>query len=74
LLIQMAIDVGAVSAGAGAGAPNLIVGRRAPAAFVDFYVVPLVDNADDPEVPLEGAAADDDNDDDDDDNDERGFR
>jgi cell cycle checkpoint protein len=74
LLIQMAIDVGAVSAGAGAGAPNLI-SDATPAAFVDFYVVPLVDNADDPEVPLEGAgAADDDNDDDDDDNDERGFR
>jgi hypothetical protein len=42
-----------------------------PAAFVDFYVVPLVDDAGEPGMPPDQAANDDGGDEDDD---EEGFR
>lgn len=64
LLIQMAIDVGG-GPSAAAGAPNLVVDGAAPAAFVDFYVVPLVDDLEG-EPAVDNDANDDDDDDDDD--------
>lgn len=65
LLIQMAIDVGGGPSTA-AGAPNLVVDGAAPAAFVDFYVVPLVDDLEgEPAVDNDADANDDDDDDDD---------
>jgi hypothetical protein len=62
LLIQMAIDVG--GGGVAAGAPNLVVDGAAPAAFVDFYVVPLVDDLEgEPSADGQDNNGDDDNDD-----------